>query len=369
MMRRLQPFLARCSRDEVVQLAIFFHDVVYNPTSASNEEDSVLLYRAFAEEAGLAPDDVEQVSGFIMATKAHAYSGEDWDLKLFLDLDMAVLGRKRDGYEEYARQIRAEYKHLPLGTYLRERARVLGNMLAADRIFATDGFAAQLEAAARANMASEIDCLGRGCIPGLPEGEDVGSLAAAAGLGRFSGFGGGSSSGGESDGGGGGGDGGGFGGCCGGGVTPPVVHFSDGSAPGDAIVADLTRIERDRKMASAHPETAVTRWPDAPAVQFADGSHPGDNIKADLLHSHSFAEEAKTHWPAMGALPDDAAAVAAAAAAAAAADEAGDDEAVETVVAAAAAVGATMPRGREADTAGKEEALRPEKKCRLMSDD
>lgn len=82
------------------------HSVVYDPKSASNEEDSEALFRTFSEAAGLNPSDSNTVSEYIIATKRHSVSAsDDQDLRAFIDLDMGVVGRERGAYLTYASQV------------------------------------------------------------------------------------------------------------------------------------------------------------------------------------------------------------------------------------------------------------------------
>ncbi|CAM9922477.1 unnamed protein product [Pylaiella littoralis] len=154
-------------RPRLVQLAIFFHDAVYDPKSSSNEEDSEALFRSFSEAAELHPSDSTTVSKYIIATKRHSVSASnDQDLRAFIDLDMGVVARERSAYLKYASQIREEYIHVPVGTYCQKRAGILRDFLAGGSIFATEEYRRNFEASARANVEAEINMLNQGTIPG-----------------------------------------------------------------------------------------------------------------------------------------------------------------------------------------------------------
>ena len=71
---------------------------------------------------------------------------------------------------KYAGQIRQEYIHVPQELYCSKRAEVLTSFLANSRIYASEYYAQKLEASARANIAAEIELLGKGIIP--HEGEE-----------------------------------------------------------------------------------------------------------------------------------------------------------------------------------------------------
>lgn len=84
------------------QLAIWYHDAVYDPMAQDNEEKSVELY-----EKWIALEPKESVSKIILDTKTHKPTSEE--SKLVLDLDMAILGEKPIEYRRYAKQIAKEF--------------------------------------------------------------------------------------------------------------------------------------------------------------------------------------------------------------------------------------------------------------------
>lgn len=66
------------------------------------------MFRCFSEAVGLSPSDANTVSCYIIATKRHDVSdSEDQDMRAFIDLDMAVVGRERTAYFTYASQVKA----------------------------------------------------------------------------------------------------------------------------------------------------------------------------------------------------------------------------------------------------------------------
>lgn len=155
-------------------LAIFFHDAVYDAKSKTNEEDSAELFSSFAKTVNLDPLVASKVSNWILATKTHqpqhsAVSDDALSLQLFLDLDMAVLGKTAQAYAEYARLIRCEYSFVPLDTYCTTRAKVLELFLQQPTIYGNDHMRNALEVRARDNLASEIQMLRTGIIPGCKD--------------------------------------------------------------------------------------------------------------------------------------------------------------------------------------------------------
>jgi predicted metal-dependent HD superfamily phosphohydrolase len=169
MLAGLDDFVEVVERPVVIYLAIFFHDYVYDPKSPTNEEDSATQYRKFAVEVKQPQDEVDAVARYIMATKDHQIGNqeENEELKAFVDLDVAVLGRRPDRYMVYASQIRQEYTHVQRKTYCEKRAEFLTSFLTAPRpIFASEQYQRLYEGSARNNVSAELALLSRQIIPG-----------------------------------------------------------------------------------------------------------------------------------------------------------------------------------------------------------
>lgn len=141
-------------RAEEVEVALWFHDAVYDPRRTDNEARSADWAARVLREAGCPPDVARRVQALVLATAAHE-AGDDPDTRLLLDIDLAILGAAEARYAQYARQVRAEYAHLADAEFRTRRAALLGSFLARPRIYATDAFREALEQRARANLAGE----------------------------------------------------------------------------------------------------------------------------------------------------------------------------------------------------------------------
>ena len=137
-----------------VELALWFHDAVYDPQRKDNEERSADWARASVLAAGCSPDIAERGAALVLATRSHVATADDPDTALLLDIDLAILGAAPARFAEYERQIRAEYAHVPEAEFRAGRARVLQGFLSRDRIYLTDAFHDALEGRARANLQS-----------------------------------------------------------------------------------------------------------------------------------------------------------------------------------------------------------------------
>ena len=139
-------------RPAEVELAIWFHDAVYDPQRSDNEERSADWARDSVLAAGCGADMANRVAALVLATKSHVAPADDADTALLLDVDLAILGAAPARFDEYERQIRAEYAHVPEAEFRVGRARVLQEFLVRDRLYITDVFHDALEARARTNL-------------------------------------------------------------------------------------------------------------------------------------------------------------------------------------------------------------------------
>ena len=155
--------------EQVLLLSIFFHDAVYNVHSSTNEIDSAQLFQDFVQDLATVHETMTQrVEAYILATQHHSVSSQNpVPLALFLDLDMAVLGKESSAYLAYASLIRKEYTYIPHDVYCEKRCQVLSNFLEQQSsIYGTMLFRLALEEQARSNLALEITMLRQGHIPG-----------------------------------------------------------------------------------------------------------------------------------------------------------------------------------------------------------
>jgi predicted metal-dependent HD superfamily phosphohydrolase len=99
----------------VVQLAVWYHDAVYDALRHDNEARSAAEARAFLQKAALAPPRQQRVAFLIERTADHTQPQppHDADLLLFLDADLSILGAPEAEYWAYARQVRQEYRLVP----------------------------------------------------------------------------------------------------------------------------------------------------------------------------------------------------------------------------------------------------------------
>ena len=141
----------------LVDLAIFYHDIVYKGPGSSNEHKSAILAKKRLRQLLVPETVIEEVVLFIEATKTHepVETKHFQDLCYFLDFDMSTLAAAWSEYSTYIKNIRAEYKFYPDFLYNPGRAGFLKQTLAKEHFFHTQAFRA-LEPTARQNMEREL---------------------------------------------------------------------------------------------------------------------------------------------------------------------------------------------------------------------
>lgn len=155
----LQPFRLQLQDPAAVQFAAWFHDVVYDPQASYNEANSAIYAEKLLQRLGIPEATVQRTQQLILSTQHHQSSREDWDSQVFLDADLAILGTDAATYQAYVKAIRQEYDWLPTVTFCQGRRQVLEQFLQRPRIYFTAELYATHEAAARRNLAQEVQAL------------------------------------------------------------------------------------------------------------------------------------------------------------------------------------------------------------------
>lgn len=141
-----------------ISFSVFYHDVIYDSSSKSNEEKSADFAKERLQQLNLNETDISEIYHQILATKAHQNS-DNKDLNYLLDADLSILGKDLETYIDYTLKIRKEYSIYPDLLYKPGRKKVLKHFLEMENIFKTDYFREKYEKQARKNIEWEIDNL------------------------------------------------------------------------------------------------------------------------------------------------------------------------------------------------------------------
>lgn len=144
---------APAANPDAVELAVWFHDAVYDSTATNgaNERASAdLLSR-------LCPVPAAGPAHAMILHSAHHGPSDDPDTRLFCDLDLYRLAGPVETFLRHGDDVRREYAWIDDESWASGRARFMAGLLARPAIYQTDYWHARLEADARRNIAYLLD--------------------------------------------------------------------------------------------------------------------------------------------------------------------------------------------------------------------
>jgi len=145
---------SRAAEPAAAEIALWYHDAVYDTHRADNEAQSADLAAVALTTAGVKAATVGRVQELIMAT-THAAPPGSPDAALVVDVDLGILAATAERFDEYEQQVREEYAWVPGILFRKKRADVLRGFLGRERIFSSGAFDAD-EARARENLTRSL---------------------------------------------------------------------------------------------------------------------------------------------------------------------------------------------------------------------
>jgi predicted metal-dependent HD superfamily phosphohydrolase len=141
-----------------VEVALWFHDAIYDARSDENESRSAELATRKVLQLGGSKESAERIAELIEATR-HTAVPRGEDAQVLVDVDLSILAASPTRFDEYEGQVREEYSWMPASLFRRERTRILERFLARPAIFSTQVFRERYEALARKNIRRSIESL------------------------------------------------------------------------------------------------------------------------------------------------------------------------------------------------------------------
>jgi predicted metal-dependent HD superfamily phosphohydrolase len=89
-----------------IRFSLLFHDVIYDTRRNDNEEESARFASETLDKLHINTKTIEFIRDLILATKSHSGRYLSEEGKLFLDMDLAILGMKEETYQKYSKAIR-----------------------------------------------------------------------------------------------------------------------------------------------------------------------------------------------------------------------------------------------------------------------
>ena len=139
---------------DAVELALWFHDAVYVPAAADNEESSARLLIQESRRLRIDAATAERSATLVRATAHPTAEALAPEAALMLDVDLSILGSDPVRFLEYEYAIGEEFQDTPRLKFEIGRGRFLTSLLARPSIFHTDFFRERYEAVAREQLSA-----------------------------------------------------------------------------------------------------------------------------------------------------------------------------------------------------------------------
>ena len=139
---------------DAVEMALWFHDAIYQSGAKDNERRSADLFRQWSGEHAN-PVFQQRVDNLIMAT-THREPPDRGDAQFLVDIDLSSFGLPWEVCERDGRLIRAEFAEVADDQYYPGHLRFLRTLQDRSTFFCTEFFQQRYEPVARANLARII---------------------------------------------------------------------------------------------------------------------------------------------------------------------------------------------------------------------
>ncbi|MFV0253623.1 MAG: hypothetical protein ACK5H2_09860 [Beutenbergiaceae bacterium] len=142
---RVDELAEETHNPEVVRLAAWYHGAVF--TSAAHQAyahkggadagGSASLARTELAGLGVPTEVIERVVSLVRALSRHVAPADDIDAQALCDADLGGLAAEPQRYEDYRREVRAEYAHIPERDYVEARIAIITRLLQRKQLFAS----------------------------------------------------------------------------------------------------------------------------------------------------------------------------------------------------------------------------------------
>ena len=136
---------------DAVELAVWYHDVIYDVKSRENELESARLFQRRARDR-VPGDQVDEVVALIMVTVHTRIAPETTDQAFMVDIDLSSFGLPWDRFITDSIAVRDEFAHLSDAEFFPKQRDFLRSLLARDSFCYTEFFRRRHEQQARRNI-------------------------------------------------------------------------------------------------------------------------------------------------------------------------------------------------------------------------
>lgn len=149
---------------DAIELAIWYHDVVYTPGAVDNEQLSADQFMATSH--GVFDDALrDTIYRHIMATVHNGSEVKDTDTQYMLDIDLSSFGRPWPEFIHDSDNLRLEMKDQPDEVFYQKQAAFQDKLFGQPRFFKSDYFYHKYEIQARQNRSDYFETIRQKCSP------------------------------------------------------------------------------------------------------------------------------------------------------------------------------------------------------------
>ena len=162
-LRQFDLAVDRMDEADAVEMALWFHDAIYDIPGEDNELRSAELFAARAAARGAEPLR-SGVHRLIMVTTHRDAPPETLDESYMVDIDLSGFGLPWEEFLRESRAVRAERPQVPDADFYPRQKKFLESLVARPVLYRTDFFRERLEARARRNierLCTTLDAEGR----------------------------------------------------------------------------------------------------------------------------------------------------------------------------------------------------------------
>jgi predicted metal-dependent HD superfamily phosphohydrolase len=146
-------------------LAIFYHDVIYRPTSKRNEVNSIQFMLSLLSDTGISSELLSKAANGIQATAMHLDNDVDPNAEKLLDLDLHTFTYEPEAFGKVNESVKMEFyrendknfKGYTKLEYLNGRRSFLNKLNSKKSFFRTPWFKENFENIAKQNLKNEIE--------------------------------------------------------------------------------------------------------------------------------------------------------------------------------------------------------------------
>lgn len=154
-LEQLDSAQTHIAQPDPIELALWFHDAVYDSHAEDNEAESAAQAIRFLSAAAAPGELTREVARLILATRhlpGELAEAEAW----IVDIDLSSLGSEPSRFWQDNRAIRQEYGWVEAEVYRQKRSALLRGFLERPAIYATTFFRERYETQARENLREAI---------------------------------------------------------------------------------------------------------------------------------------------------------------------------------------------------------------------